>query len=159
MLQSAKGFFLSAGAKFSGIGGNPELWLARRARVMTWPLRLGIFTVGGKYFVAGSSGRSSPWLAMSASRMPVKTFVIDPISNTVSPSTGRLLLRATVPAATILRFVPWSAPDDKTDRLFVIDALLQDLLKCGIRNNGLRFAGCHTGANYAHNETKRDDEM
>ena len=29
------------------------------------------------------------------------------------------------------------APDDKTDRLFPIDALLQDLLKRGIRKNGL----------------------
>ena len=33
------------------------------------------------------------------------------------------------------------APDDKTDRLFVIDTLLQDLPKHCIRKDGLRFAG------------------
>jgi len=48
------------------------------------------------------------------------------------------------------------ASDYNTDRLFPIDALLQDLLKRGIRENGLQFTR-HTGANSARNQT--DDQM
>ena len=43
-------------------------------------------TDGGRNFCTGSSSATSPFATISASRMPVNPLVIDPISNTVSPS-------------------------------------------------------------------------
>ena len=43
----------------------------------------------GRYFATGSVSATSPRSTASASSSDVNTFVIDPISNTVSPSSGR----------------------------------------------------------------------
>ena len=51
--------------------------------------RAGTVTSDGKNFAIGSLSASSPLSTMAASNSDVNTFVTEPISNTVSPSTGR----------------------------------------------------------------------
>ena len=49
--------------------------------------RSGIRTARGRYFATGSSNRTSPRVTMSARMDAVKTFVIEPISKTLSAPT------------------------------------------------------------------------
>src|SRR5215831_1227948 len=53
---------------------------------MDLPLRSGICTFPGRYFVAGSSRAASPRFTISANSSEVKTLETDPISKIVSPS-------------------------------------------------------------------------
>ena len=67
----------------------PDTCIARSCNVIERPFRSGIFTSGGRYFATGSESATSPRRTMSASSSAVNTLVIEPISNRVSPSTGR----------------------------------------------------------------------
>ena len=67
------------------------------------PPRSGILTSGGRYFATGSLSATSPRRTASASSSEVNTFVIEPISKTVSPSSGLVSPLARLPYATIRR--------------------------------------------------------
>jgi len=86
-----------------GRRGNPDVWVARSTNVMVRPPRSGIFTVFGRYFATGSDSETSPRSTIPANSIDVKTLVSEPISNTVSPSTGRGSSLPIVPYATIRR--------------------------------------------------------
>jgi hypothetical protein len=72
----------------SGIRGSPDDCVVRSSSVILRPLRSGTRTLSGRNFATGSSSFTSPRSAMSASRVAVKTLVIDPISKTLSASSG-----------------------------------------------------------------------
>ena len=72
-----------------GNRGNPDVCVVRSASVIARPFLDGTVTEDGRYLEMGSSSATSPRSIMSASRSAVNTFVIDPISNTVSlPGAG-----------------------------------------------------------------------
>ena len=54
--------------------------------MITRPPRVGSFAPGREYFEAGSSRLTSPLRTMSASNIPVRPLVIDPISKIESAS-------------------------------------------------------------------------
>ena len=70
-----------------GSRGRPATWEARSARVSGRPFS-GSRTPAGSSSCAGWSNATTPSSAMSASSVAVKTFVIDPISNSVRSSGG-----------------------------------------------------------------------
>ena len=60
--------------------------------MISLPLRVGILTDAGKYFATGSSSFISPRSTMSCNNSAVNVFVMEPISNSVSPFTSRSVL-------------------------------------------------------------------
>ena len=77
---------LAAGCRACAAGLT--IWVIRSISRICLPPRSGSRTAGGRYFATGSSRLTSPRSAMSASRMAVKTLVIEPISKTESASSG-----------------------------------------------------------------------
>ena len=73
---------------FDGKRGSPELWVARCNSVISAPFRVGTVTSGPSRRCTGISSSTAPSPARSASRIAVNALVIEPISNTVSPSTS-----------------------------------------------------------------------
>ena len=70
----------------SGILGRPDECVDRSTSRICRPFREGTTTSRGSNSATGWSTRTSPRSAISARRMPVNTFVIEPISKSVRPS-------------------------------------------------------------------------
>ena len=94
--------FGSLETRLVGRNGKPDVCVAKSTKVICLPPRSGSFTFfTSKYFAAGSSNLTSPRCAMSAKSRAVNTLVMEPISNTVSPLTGRLSPNPIVPYETM----------------------------------------------------------
>ena len=72
----------------AGRRGKPELCMDKVPSVIGFPFRAGMCTVAGRYFWTGSSSETSPFCTISARTVDVKTFEMEPISNTLLPSSG-----------------------------------------------------------------------
>jgi hypothetical protein len=71
---------------------------------MSRPSFVGSRTDDGRSFATASSRPTSPRRTMSARSADVNTLVADPISNTVSPSSGRAVPSPADPTLTTVRF-------------------------------------------------------
>ena len=67
--------------EFFGVGGSPEFCSLRVASVSTFSSQGTRCTGDGRSFCAGSSSRTFPSCAISASKVDVNTCEIEPISN------------------------------------------------------------------------------
>src|SRR6266576_1351193 len=102
--------------------GSPETCVARSSSVICLPFRAGMWTDLGRNFATGSSSFTSPRATMSASSDAVKTFVMDPISNTRSAATPTATTRlppassrpTTMPLSWLTRGarIAWTAESD-----------------------------------------------